>query len=184
LNRSAQKARSAARVAVAVLCFALLMLLSMAAVEMMGPSRKHHDRTGGWAYAHYPWIWAVGVLSALVTGALVVRAYVVRARRRAGDGPTADGGYPARSPAPPSTDRARGAPELRRPEVETEDRACPLIRRPGPGAYGPGPARELRTAQPDEGQTGRPCRAHRGAGDGSRGAQEGGPPRADRPPAS
>lgn len=92
MNRSAQKARSAARVVVAVLCFALLMLLSTAAVEMLGPSRKHHDRTGGWAYAHYPWIWAVGVLSALVTGALVVTAYVVHARRRTGDGSTADGG--------------------------------------------------------------------------------------------
>ncbi|MFF1911584.1 hypothetical protein ACFVYE_08040 [Streptomyces sp. NPDC058239] len=82
LNQAAEKARSAVGIGIAVLCFALLMLLGTACVEMMGPSREHHARTGGWAYEHYAWVWAVALLSALVTGALIVTALVLRVRSR------------------------------------------------------------------------------------------------------
>lgn len=82
LKRSAGKARSAVRGGIAALCFAALMPLGTACAEMMGPSRKHHDRTGGWAYEHYAWIWAVALLSALVMAGLIVTALVLRARSR------------------------------------------------------------------------------------------------------
>ncbi|WP_326769114.1 hypothetical protein OG978_35325 [Streptomyces sp. NBC_01591] len=92
MNRAAGRARSVLRAVAAVLSFALLMLLGTACVEMMGPSPKHHDRTGGWAYEHYAWIWAVALLAALVTGALLVTALVLRTRGRAKrDGSTATG---------------------------------------------------------------------------------------------
>ncbi|MFF1646574.1 hypothetical protein [Streptomyces sp. NPDC058240] len=68
------------------------VLLGTACDEMPGTSRRHHDRTGGRAHEHDAWIWAVALLAALVTGALMVTAFVLRTRGRARrDGATGPG---------------------------------------------------------------------------------------------
>ncbi|MEV5199586.1 hypothetical protein [Streptomyces sp. NPDC053720] len=88
VGRAASRARSALGAVAAVLSFALLMLLGTACVEMTGPSRRHHDRTGGWAYEHYARVWAVALSAGLVTGVLMVASFLLRVRARAQrDGP-------------------------------------------------------------------------------------------------
>lgn len=88
VSRAAGKAGPALGAAAAVPSLALLMPLGTARVELMGPGRRHHGRTGGWACEHCAWIWAVAPPAALVAGEPIVAAFLLRARARAErDGP-------------------------------------------------------------------------------------------------
>ncbi|MFE7620571.1 hypothetical protein [Streptomyces sp. NPDC057496] len=91
LKRAAGRIRSVAWATAAVACCALLMGLGTACVGMVGPSRRSRDRTGEWAYEHYEWIWAVALLSALITGALIATLLTLRARGRARRGAESHG---------------------------------------------------------------------------------------------
>ncbi|MEU5311124.1 hypothetical protein [Streptomyces sp. NPDC021562] len=70
------------RTVLAVLAVAsLLAFLSLAFDAMDSGKRKRRSVGPSWVFAHYPWLWAVGIASTLASAVLLVWLLVVLSRR-------------------------------------------------------------------------------------------------------
>ncbi|MEU0966562.1 hypothetical protein ABZ357_14540 [Streptomyces sp. NPDC005917] len=85
VDRKAWKAHPARALGWTVLAVlavaALLPFLSLAFNAMDSGKRKHGSVASSWVFAHYPWLWAVGIASTLASAVLVVWAAVLLVRR-------------------------------------------------------------------------------------------------------
>jgi hypothetical protein len=59
----------------------LLAFLSLAFDAMDSGKRKHRSVGPSWVFAHYPWLWAVGIASTLASAVLLVWTLVIPTRR-------------------------------------------------------------------------------------------------------
>ncbi|MFK0154925.1 hypothetical protein ACIQVL_14925 [Streptomyces sp. NPDC090499] len=85
MDRKAWKthpARALGWTLLAVLAVAsLLAFLSLAFDAMDSGKRKHRSVAPSWVFAHYPWLWAVGIASTLASAVLLVWLMVALSRR-------------------------------------------------------------------------------------------------------
>ncbi|MER5518689.1 hypothetical protein [Streptomyces sp. NPDC002763] len=59
----------------------LLAFLCLAFDAMDSGKRKHRSVAPSWVFAHYPWLWAVGIASTLASAVLLVWTLVILTRR-------------------------------------------------------------------------------------------------------
>ncbi|MGW2956978.1 hypothetical protein ACWDGI_00625 [Streptomyces sp. NPDC001220] len=85
VGRQAWKTRPARALGwtvLAVLAVALLLVfLSLAFNAMDSGRRKRGSVTPSWVFAHYPWLWAVGIASTIASAVLLVWTLVILTRR-------------------------------------------------------------------------------------------------------